>query len=269
METEEFNLEEVVSDATKANADRDFYLAMATQSKAVSPIAAYLAGAAGAKAATLQGKLQANKDAQTAADKFTKRRDDLVLNMHAIARDKNSNPATKAGMIGLIAREIGLQPKDYDAENNILNVSDADGNMMTFDFNEELDEKGKAALEKTSAQIKTEGAKQEKLRAEAEKARSSASGAGKEDYLKPSQAQNMKEFKRFFERRGRKQSIEEALYGISDQAQKTLLKTFYRFSPKDQQLYSDEIKFLEDKFNMRPWQIREPQSTIEESVTVF
>lgn len=260
---EEFDLSEVVSDATKAQADRDFYLAMATQSKAVSPIAAYLAGAAGAKVASMAGKLQAQKDAQTAADKFTKRRDDLVLNMHAVARDKNINPATKAGMIGLIAREIGLQPKDYDAENNILNVSDPQGNMITFDFNEELDEKGQAAIDKLNAQIETEGARKKLYESQATK--NLRSGSGKQDYLKLPTLKGMPDIKSFFDKRKRGQTTEEAVSRMSEQAQKTLVKGLRRLSPSDQELYSDDIKYLEEKFNILPLQSED----IEEEIYSF
>ena len=260
---EEFDLSEVVSDATKAKADRDFYLAMATQSKATSPIAAYLAGAAGAKAASLAGKLQAQKDAQAAAEKFTKRRDNLVLNMHSIARDTTINPATKAGMIGLIAREIGLQPKNYDAENNVLNVADPQGNMMTFDFKEKLDEKGKKAIEKINAEIEVAGARKKYYEALENKARSG--GSGKQDYLKLPSLTRQPDLKSFFEKRRSKQTTEEAVSRMSPQAQKTLLKGLWRLSPSDQELYSDDIKYLEEKFNMKPWQYdKEPQSTMTE-----
>ena len=255
---EQFDLSEVVSDATKAQADRDFYLAMATQSKAVSPIAAYLAGAAGAKAASMTGKLQAQKDAQTAADKFTKRRDDLVFNMHAVARDKNINPATKAGMIGLIAREIGLQPKDYDAENNVLNVSDPKGNMMTFDFNEQLDEKGQAAIDKLNAQIKTEGAKQEKLRAEAEKTRSIASGSGKGDkYIKMSSFRSDPRWKNSL-------TIDEVDWLEPDVKQALFFTMRDLLNPKERDAsYGDVFEKLQQEFG-GTFGNKEPQSTVEE-----
>lgn len=265
---EEFDLSEVVSDATKAQADRDFYLAMATQSKAVSPIAAYLAGAAGAKAATLTGKMQAQKDAQVAADKFTKRRDDLVLNMHSVARDKNINPATKAGMIGLIAREIGLQPKDYDAENNILNVSDKDGNMMTFDFNEQLDEKGQAALDKLNAQIATEGARKKLYESQASKNLRSGSGT-KQTEVKITDIKNDPRFKNVLQDTADAYTadITDSLSDLNETARKDLYNMLNNAEEKARIAYGTVYKALKDEFG-GTFGNKEPQSTVEEKVSL-
>lgn len=257
---EEFDLSEVVSDATKAQADRDFYLAMATQSKATSPIAAYLAGAAGAKAATLQGKLQANKDAQAAADKFTKRRDDLLLNMHAIARDKNSNPATKAGMIGLLAREIGLQPKDYDAENNILNVSDSDGNMMTFDFSEQLGEKEQAAIDKINAQTVTEKARKNYYES---KAKGSSGSGKKQNKITITDIRSDPRFKNILQDSADAytEDILESLSDLNESGRKDLYNMLNESEDKAQVAFGTVYKALQDEFG-RPWQSnKEPKST--------
>lgn len=265
---EEFDLSEVVSDATKAQADRDFYLAMATQSKAVSPIAAYLAGVAGAKAASMTGKLQAQKDAQTAADKFTKRRDDLVLNMHAIARDKNSNPATRAGMIGLIAREIGLQPKDYDAENNILNVSDSQGNMITFDFNEKLDEKGQAAIDKLNAQIETEGARKKLYESQAAKNLRSGSGT-KQTQIKITDIKNDPRFKNVLQDTADSYTsdITDSLSDLNEDARRDLYNMLNKGEDKVRIAYGTVYKALQDEFG-ETFGNKEPQSTIEEKVNL-
>jgi len=265
---EEFDLSEVVSDATKAQADRDFYLAMATQSKAASPIAAYLAGAAGAKAASMTGKLQAQKDAQTAADKFTKRRDDLVLNMHAVARDKNINPATKAGMIGLIAREIGLQPKDYDAENNVLNVADPKGNMMTFDFNEELDKKGQAAIDKINAQIETEGARKKLYESQATKNLRSGSGT-KQTQIKITDIKNDPRFKNVLQDTADSYTadITDSLSDLNEDARRDLYNMLNKGEDKVRIAYGTVYKALQDEFGGM-FGNKEPQSTVEEKVNL-
>jgi hypothetical protein len=211
-------------------------------------------------------KLQAQKDAQAAADKFTKRRDDLVLNMHAVARDKNINPATKAGMIGLIAREIGLQPKDYDAENNVLNVADTKGNMMTFDFNEQLGEKDQATIDKINAQIGTEGARKSYYESRAK----SSSGSGtKQNKIKITDIKNDPRFKNVLQDTADSYTsdITDSLSDLNESARRDLYNMLNEGEDKVRTAYGTVYKALQDEFGGR-FGNKEPQSTIEEKVNL-
>lgn len=151
---EEFNLEQVVSNQQQAQADRDFYLSFVQRNSTMSPIASYLAGAAGAKYASMSGKLyaektqyerdrQAKEDADKAAEKAMKRRDDLqnqVLNIFDSVSKGEMPMSAAAVVLGPLFKESGIgNLKQIDTANNTVAYTDENGEDKVVDFKEIVD----------------------------------------------------------------------------------------------------------------------------------
>ena len=128
---QEFDLSKAVSGQTKAMADRDFYMSMVAQNTpGASPLAAYLAGMASAKASQYEGQIQADKDARDAASKALKRQDALRDNFYQIMGDVSTGkmqPSAGAMMLAPLANEMGYRMVEYDADGGVATFADAEG----------------------------------------------------------------------------------------------------------------------------------------------
>ena len=137
MAENDFNLGQAMGDYEKAKADREFYLSMIQQGQSnrgaymASPIAAYLAGVAGVKMASMKQQAveaqqaitdaeQQKQDAQRAAERAIQRGDNLRNNLFQIAKSARNGDIAKgsAGVLaGQIVREMGATPVSFDADN--------------------------------------------------------------------------------------------------------------------------------------------------------
>ena len=128
---QEFDLSKAVSGQTKAMADRDFYMSMVAQNTpGASPLAAYLAGMASAKASQYEGQIQADKDARDAASKALKRQDTLRDNFYQIMGDVSTGkmqPSAGAMMLAPLANEMGYRMVEYDADRGVATFADSEG----------------------------------------------------------------------------------------------------------------------------------------------
>lgn len=156
MADNEFNLYEAVSANDKAKADRDFYLSMVYDRSAASPIAAYLAGVAGAKASQYQSKINEEEAAIEAAQTFQKRRDTMLNNLGTLLTDIDKgeiNPSAAAPVLAPLMKEAGIGTlRQYDADNKTLIYQDPEGMTKQINF-KGISEKDKLANEKTQADI--------------------------------------------------------------------------------------------------------------------
>lgn len=156
MADNDFNLYEAVSANDKAKADRDFYLSMVYDRSAASPIAAYLAGVAGAKASQYQSKINEEEAAIEAAQTFQKRRDTMLNNLGTLLTDIDKgdiNPSAAAPVLGPLMKEAGVGTlQQYDADNKTLTYQDPEGMTKQINF-KGISEKDKLAKEKTQADI--------------------------------------------------------------------------------------------------------------------
>lgn len=133
---QEFDLSKAVSGQAKALADREFYMSMVAQNTpGASPIAAYLAGMAGAKASQYEGQIQAEKDAKDAASKALKRQETLRDNVYQIMGDVSTGkmqPSAAAVMLEPTMKELGYRMTEYDADSNTATF--LDGNDDEFEL---------------------------------------------------------------------------------------------------------------------------------------
>lgn len=131
MEENQFDLGEALGSYEQAQADRNFYLSMVQGgTQMASPIAAYLAGVAGVKMANQRAKVQDIQDARqekldatAAAEKAQKRQADLLGQLTSIAKgvSEGAIPASVgATLVGPIGKELGINVKQYDADNGKL-----------------------------------------------------------------------------------------------------------------------------------------------------
>lgn len=155
MAENDFNLGQAMGDYEKANADREFYLSMIQQGQTnrgafmASPIAAYLAGVAGVKMASMKQQAveaqqaitdekQKKEDAQRAAEKALERRDNLYNNLYNIAQKARKGelaPSTAGAMGGYIVREMGGKPISFDVDNGLFDF-ELNGEEYQLDLNE-------------------------------------------------------------------------------------------------------------------------------------
>lgn len=128
---QEFDLSKAVSGQTKAMADRDFYMSMVAQNTpGASPLAAYLAGMASAKASQYEGQIQADKDARDAASKALKRQDALRNTVYQIMGDVSTGkmqPSAAAMILEPTMKELGYRMIEYDADGGVATFADAEG----------------------------------------------------------------------------------------------------------------------------------------------
>lgn len=184
---EEFNLEQVVSNQQQAQADRDFYLSFVQRNSTMSPIASYLAGAAGAKYASMSGKLyaektqyerdrQARKDAEEAKDKADNMAYKYQTSMLGVAKDVaagNISPKAGAAFIAKMMPESGVgTPVDFDESTNMFRYKPTGSEeVKEFDLKDLGD-----SLRKEK--IATEQARQGYYKAMEQKAIRGGSGSG-------------------------------------------------------------------------------------------
>ena len=176
----EFDLGEALGGYEQAQADRNFYLSMVqggTQS--ASPIAAYLAGVSGVKMANMrqqaqdvQDARQAKLDATAAADKAQKRRDALQSQLLTIVKGVNDGtiPASVgATMVGPIGKELGINVKQYDAENGTLVYNEGnDPTDYEWDWRESPTSKLQQNYYKTQEQLALQKQREDRLSKESE-----------------------------------------------------------------------------------------------------
>lgn len=185
MADNEFNLYEAISASEKAKADRDFYLSMVYDRSAASPIAAYLAGVAGAKASQYQSKINEEEAAIQAAQTFQKRRDTMLNNFGTILTDidkGNINPSAAAPVLAPLMKEAGIGTlQQYDADNNTLIYQDPEGATKQINF-KGISQKDKLAEAKAQADIDYAKARTEATKAQTDlyraKAEAEAKGGG-------------------------------------------------------------------------------------------
>lgn len=147
MADNEFDLGEAYGAYERAQADRNFYLSMVQGgNQAASPIAAYLAGVANVKMAKsreqmqrLQDEKQAQKDAIAATERArnygNKLRDNLV-NIVSAANQGDIAKGSAATMVGMLVKEMGYTPTEYDADNGIVGFRDANGEDYELDLSQ-------------------------------------------------------------------------------------------------------------------------------------
>lgn len=193
----EFDLGEALGGYEQAQADRNFYLSMVQGgTQAASPIAAYLAGVSGVKMANMRQKAQAVEDARqakldatAAADKAQKRRDTLQSQLLTIVKGVNDGtiPASVgATMVGPIGKELGINVKQFDAENGTLVYNE--GNDPTdYEWDWRESENSKQSRQAEAVRIKWYEAetkrKAAEARAEADKARAEKAKAEAQAHL--------------------------------------------------------------------------------------
>ena len=197
MADNDFNLDEAVSANDKAKADRDFYLSMVYDRSAASPIAAYLAGVAGAKASQYQSKINEEEAAIEAAQTFQKRRDTMLNNLGTLLTDIDKgdiNPSAAAPVLAPLMKEAGVGTlQQYDADNKTLIYQGPEGMTKQINF-KGISEKDKLANEKTQADIdytkaRTAAAK-EKTQADIDYAKARTKAAESQTELNKAKAAN-------------------------------------------------------------------------------
>lgn len=186
MADNEFDLGEAYSRYEQARADRNFYLSMVQGgTQMASPIAAYLAGVAGVKMAgerakvqNIEDNIQAQKDATAATERLQKRQDSLRSQLVAVVKgvqDGTIPASVGATMVGPLGKELGINVKQYDAENGKLVYTE--GNDPTdYEWDWRESENSKQARQAEAMRIKWYEAetKRQAAEARAEKDRAAA-----------------------------------------------------------------------------------------------
>ena len=160
MADNEFDLGEAMGSYEQARADRNFYLSMVQGgTQMASPIAAYLAGVAGVKMAgerakvqNIEDNIQAQKDATAATERLQKRQDSLRTQLVSIVKgvqDGTLPASVGATMVGHLGKELGINVKQYDAENGKLVYTEgSDQTAYEWDWRESPTAKQQLAIDR-------------------------------------------------------------------------------------------------------------------------
>lgn len=280
MAENDFNLGQAMGDYEKANADREFYLSMIQQGQTnrgafmASPIAAYLAGIAGVKMASMKQQAveaqqaindekQKKEDAQRAAERAIQRGDTLRNNLFQIAKSARNGDIAKgsAGVLaGQIVREMGATPVSFDADNGILTY-EYNGDEYELDLNE-------GYTRKDIEEAKTE---REREKAEAAKGRQERGIQGQKEVasfkaglgIGGGSSQKYTTLSNFMNEKGAHGPVARALnakYGkerrlseLTKEQVESFIKGAEYLSPNDRQQVQGDIDILTELSNKKGW----------------